>query len=42
MIRLTGNERLQEMMGVMATERSGQIFATDERYVLIRICFFIE
>lgn len=28
---LLGNERLQEMMGVMAHERGGQIFATDER-----------
>lgn len=27
-----GNERLQEMMGVMAQERGGQVFATDERY----------
>ncbi|KAG6820375.1 hypothetical protein H0H93_001346 [Arthromyces matolae] len=25
------NERLQEMMGVMAQERGGQVFATDER-----------
>lgn len=25
------NERLQEMMGVMAAERDGQVFATDER-----------
>ena len=28
---MIGNERLQEMMGVMATERGGQVFATDER-----------
>ena len=28
-----GNERLQEMMGIMARERGGQVFATDERYV---------
>jgi N6-L-threonylcarbamoyladenine synthase len=27
-----GNERLQEMMGIMAQERGGQVFATDERY----------
>jgi hypothetical protein len=26
-----GNERLQEMMGIMAQERGGQVFATDER-----------
>ncbi|TFY83772.1 hypothetical protein EWM64_g239 [Hericium alpestre] len=25
------NERLQEMMGIMARERNGQVFATDER-----------
>lgn len=25
------NERLQEMMGIMAKERGGQVFATDER-----------
>ena len=28
------NERLQEMMGTMAKERGGSVFATDERYVL--------
>lgn len=28
---ILGNERLQEMMGVMAQERGGQVFATDER-----------
>ena len=27
------NERLQQMMGVMASERGGQVFATDERCV---------
>jgi N6-L-threonylcarbamoyladenine synthase len=27
----SGNERLQDMMGVMAQERGGQVFATDER-----------
>lgn len=34
-MRLTvvGNERLQEMMSIMASERGGQVFATDERYV---------
>lgn len=25
------NERLQTMMGIMARERNGQVFATDER-----------
>ncbi|EPT04186.1 hypothetical protein FOMPIDRAFT_1021911 [Fomitopsis schrenkii] len=28
------NERLQEMMGVMAKERGGQVFATDERFCI--------
>ncbi|PCH33509.1 O-sialoglyco protein endopeptidase [Wolfiporia cocos MD-104 SS10] len=28
------NERLQEMMGVMAEERGGQVFATDERFCI--------
>lgn len=28
------NERLQEMMGVMARERGGQVFATDERFCI--------
>ena len=27
-----GNERLQEMMGIMAAERGGKVFAVDERY----------
>lgn len=27
------NERLQEMMGLMAKERGGSVFATDERFV---------
>lgn len=27
------NERLQHMMGTMAAERGGRVFATDERYV---------
>jgi hypothetical protein len=31
---LAGNERLQEMMGIMARERGGNVFATDERCVL--------
>jgi N6-L-threonylcarbamoyladenine synthase len=31
--RHKGNERLQEMMGIMAQERGGQVFATDERSV---------
>ncbi|KIO23230.1 hypothetical protein M407DRAFT_78327 [Tulasnella calospora MUT 4182] len=28
------NERLQEMMGVMAQERGGKVFATDERFCI--------
>ncbi|KIK29128.1 hypothetical protein PISMIDRAFT_672531 [Pisolithus microcarpus 441] len=28
------NERLQEMMGIMAQERGGQVFATDERFCI--------
>ncbi|KAJ1936756.1 putative tRNA threonylcarbamoyladenosine biosynthesis protein kae1 [Linderina macrospora] len=28
------NERLQEMMGIMAEERSGKVFATDMRYCI--------
>ena len=28
---VTGNLRLQEMMGIMAEERGGNVFATDER-----------
>jgi len=28
------NERLQQMMGVMAQERGGQVFATDERFCI--------
>ncbi|KAG2044715.1 O-sialoglycoprotein endopeptidase [Suillus americanus] len=28
------NERLQEMMGIMAQERSGLVFATDERFCI--------
>lgn len=30
-----GNERLQEMMGIMAQERGGRVFATDERFVCL-------
>jgi hypothetical protein len=30
--RYVGNERLQEMMGQMAEQRGGKVFATDERY----------
>src|SRR3954468_7135228 len=26
------NERLQEMMGIMARDRGGSVYATDERY----------
>lgn len=29
-----GNERLQDMMRIMAQERGGQVFATDERSVI--------
>lgn len=28
------NERLQEMMGIMARERDGSVFATDERFCI--------
>jgi N6-L-threonylcarbamoyladenine synthase len=28
---ISGNLRLQEMMGIMAEERGGMVFATDER-----------
>lgn len=28
------NERLQEMMGIMASERGGSVFATDERFCI--------
>jgi len=28
------NARLQEMMGIMAEERGGKVFATDERYCI--------
>ena len=28
------NERLQEMMGIMAEERGGAVFATDERFCI--------
>ena len=31
---LAGNERLQQMMGVMASERGARVFATDERYCI--------
>jgi len=34
---VSGNERLQEMMGVMARERDAKVFATDERYLTPRI-----
>ena len=27
-----GNERLQEMMKIMASERGAHLYATDERY----------
>ena len=32
---MTGNLRLQEMMGIMAEERGGKVFATDERWVSV-------
>ena len=32
---LVGNERLQEMMGIMARERGAKLYATDERYRII-------
>jgi len=28
------NERLQEMMGIMASERGGNVYATDERFCI--------
>lgn len=28
------NQRLQEMMGVMCTERGGKVYATDEKYCI--------
>jgi N6-L-threonylcarbamoyladenine synthase len=31
MANRSGNERLQEMMGIMAEERGGKVFATDEK-----------
>ena len=33
LIASSGNVRLQEMMGIMAEERGGSVFATDERCV---------
>lgn len=36
-LRVIGNERLQQMMGIMAGERGGQVFATDERFVLFSL-----
>ena len=36
-----GNERLQEMMGIMAQERGGRVFATDERYVTRRLAIIL-
>jgi N6-L-threonylcarbamoyladenine synthase len=32
-LKHTGNERLQDMMGIMAKERDGSVFSTDERLV---------
>jgi N6-L-threonylcarbamoyladenine synthase len=34
---MTGNLRLQEMMGIMAEERGGKVFATDERWVSVSL-----
>ncbi|XP_066912114.1 tRNA N6-adenosine threonylcarbamoyltransferase-like isoform X2 [Clytia hemisphaerica] len=34
LIEITGNKRLQEMMGKMAEERNGKLFATDERFCI--------
>ena len=34
MAKKKGNVRLQEMMAIMAEERGGRVFATDERSVL--------
>jgi len=28
------NERIQDMMGIMAQERGGSVFATDERFCI--------
>ena len=33
-LRSPGNERLQDMMGIMARERGGNVFATDERFCI--------
>jgi N6-L-threonylcarbamoyladenine synthase len=33
-IYFSGNERLQAMMGIMAEERGGKVFATDERFCI--------
>ena len=30
---ITGNRRLQQMMGIMVKERDARLFVTDERYV---------
>jgi N6-L-threonylcarbamoyladenine synthase len=35
LICCVGNARLQEMMGIMAQERGGQVFATDERSAIL-------
>ena len=37
-----GNMRLQEMMAIMAEERGGRVFATDERSVLRLILPFLR
>jgi N6-L-threonylcarbamoyladenine synthase len=34
---ISGNERLQEMMGVMAHERNSKVFATDERLMTVSL-----
>lgn len=33
-VKPVGNMRLQEMMGIMASERGGKLYATDERCAL--------
>jgi len=34
LFQFEGNERLQEMMRIMAGERGGTVFATDERFCI--------
>ena len=37
-----GNERLQEMMGIMMKERGGKLFAADERYGTVSQTFLSQ